>query len=279
MMIIACPACATRYAVPDNAIGAQGRTVRCAKCRHSWFQDGTSYAEPPPAVAPPPPVAEPAPPRSAPPPAAVASTPPADSPPQDAPVLDAPAQDPAAQDTPAQAQVATPNPSSFLDKIEHGGFDAAPSSFAHEPPFRPRRNPARLWTMLAATFAVLALMAAAAVWRLGLPAWLPFGHSPFAAGQPDLVLSFPPNRQDRRSLANGGEYFGISGTITNVGKQRRNVPQLEVILRDDHERKVYSWEITPAKRVLAPGEAVAVSEAMTDIPHSARSADIGWKAP
>lgn len=38
-MIIACPACDTRYAVPDSAIGAEGRTVRCAKCKHSWFQD------------------------------------------------------------------------------------------------------------------------------------------------------------------------------------------------------------------------------------------------
>ncbi|MCJ2183505.1 zinc-ribbon domain-containing protein, partial [Novosphingobium sp. 1949] len=39
-MIIACPACSTRYAVPDSAIGVEGRTVRCAKCRHSWHQAG-----------------------------------------------------------------------------------------------------------------------------------------------------------------------------------------------------------------------------------------------
>jgi predicted Zn finger-like uncharacterized protein len=39
-MIIACPACATRYVVPDSAIGVDGRTVRCAKCKHSWFQEG-----------------------------------------------------------------------------------------------------------------------------------------------------------------------------------------------------------------------------------------------
>lgn len=45
-MIIACPACATRYVVPDSAIGVEGRTVRCAKCKHSWFQDGPEIAAP-----------------------------------------------------------------------------------------------------------------------------------------------------------------------------------------------------------------------------------------
>lgn len=48
-MILECPECRSRYLVPDRAIGAGGRTVRCASCRHSWFQEGS--ATPPAAAA------------------------------------------------------------------------------------------------------------------------------------------------------------------------------------------------------------------------------------
>ncbi|MEZ5691327.1 MAG: zinc-ribbon domain-containing protein [Rickettsiales bacterium] len=38
-MILQCKNCNARYLVADSAIGAGGRTVRCAKCSHSWFQE------------------------------------------------------------------------------------------------------------------------------------------------------------------------------------------------------------------------------------------------
>ena len=36
-MILTCPSCATRYYADDGSIGANGRSVRCAACTHTWF--------------------------------------------------------------------------------------------------------------------------------------------------------------------------------------------------------------------------------------------------
>ena len=267
-MIIACPACATRYAVPDSAIGVEGRTVRCAKCRHSWFQEGPVVEAPQPvAEAVPVPVEAPAPkPQPAPPPAPEPVPQPASR----------PEPEPEPEPVPPPLPRAAPPPV-YADLPEDVPFNQARSSFDYEPPFRPRRNPARLWTVAAVLFAVISLGLVGAVAWQGLPSWMPFHQPTFGEGQAGLVLEFPPNRQDRRTLPNGTEFFGASGKVTNVGATRRTVPPILVILRDSHDRIVYRWEITSPRRQLDPGESVTINEAVTDVPRSAKFAEIGWK--
>ena len=259
-MIIACPACATRYVVPDSAIGVDGRTVRCAKCRHSWFQAGPELPARPSANAAPP---EPAP----------AATPPVTAAAAPAPVAPAappaPAADVPPEPAPRVEQARAPAPAAeFVSPV---------SSFEHQPPFRPRRNPARLWTAAGVTFALAVAAMIGLVSWLGFPDWLPVNRPTFGSGRPDLVLSFPPARQDRRTLPNGTAYFGASGTVTNVGKDLREVPPILIVLRDAQNRIVYTWDVAPPKDKLRPGESVTINEAVTDVPKTAKSTEIGWK--
>jgi predicted Zn finger-like uncharacterized protein len=288
VMIIACPACATRYAVPDSAIGVEGRTVRCAKCRHSWFQDGPRIEVPAPAPPAPPPVAAPSPPQAPEPEPRPEPEAEPESAPEPEPAVQAepePEPEAAAPPAPEPSAESAPEPSwsSFASEpraprvYSDDGEDDDYSSFAHEPPFRPRRNPAKMWTMAAALFAVVSLGAIGAVGWFGLPDWVPLARPTFAEAQADLVLDFPPKRQDRRTLPNGTEFFGASGTVTNIGKTRRTVPTILIILRDERNRVVYSWEVASPKAQLAPGESVTINEAVTDVPKSARFAEIGWK--
>ena len=293
-MIIACPACNTRYAVPDSAIGIDGRSVRCAKCGHSWFQHGPDMAAPPPVETPAAvPVPEPAPTAaaqspadeeqvSAPPPAA-ASTP---APPTPAPSAAetprvVPVPPPPAEPEPEPELPPLPRPVPPVDRpiVASYADDALadrPSSFSHEPPFRPRRNPAKLWMIGAVVFAVLASGAAVAIQTFGLPGFIADYSLPFAEVEPDLVIDFPPRKQERRTLPNGTEYFSASGTIRNLSKRAQDVPPMLVVLRDAQDRVVFNWIINPPVERLEPGQSADFRQAMVDVPRSATSAEIAW---
>jgi predicted Zn finger-like uncharacterized protein len=47
-MLIVCPSCASEYTIDPAKLGADGRTLRCAICRDTWFVSSEGLAMPPP---------------------------------------------------------------------------------------------------------------------------------------------------------------------------------------------------------------------------------------
>ncbi len=351
-MIIACPACDTRYAVPDNAIGNEGRTVRCAKCKHSWFAepdlldltesidppdwakkaDDATVAEPEPAPEPSPaPVPSPSPPPTPAPDVA------ADEAPEGPSVShwkssDAPAAEPASgiasralqrglagaggvkagedhdatkpedqtvesfDDDPLAEEMSQDFGESVSDDYgaeadalyddealagHQGGYDEdfdddEASQFDYKPPFTSRRNPLKMWTLAAGVFALLAIGTVLAVNYYGLPSWLPIQQPTFGVGQDELELDFPAAQQRTETLDTGEEIFRVSGSITNAGSEAKSIPDLLVVFRDERDKKVGDWVVVPSKNKLAPGESLNVAQAISDIPTTAKAAEIGW---
>ena len=218
-MILECSECQSRYLVPDTAIGADGRVVRCAYCKHSGCQ--------PPAVA-------------------------------DL-VQRAKERRAAEAATPAPAIVAPPEPD-FQPPLPEGR--------------RPRRDPARRWTMIALAAGALMTAAAGALVWTGNPGSIPHFGLPATTSETPLV--FADRTIDRRDLTSGNELFAVSGKVLNPTDQRQRVPDIRADLRDASNRVIYSWTITPERRYLGPRGVLDFNSAKLDVPTGVRMLELSF---
>jgi hypothetical protein len=141
---------------------------------------------------------------------------------------------------------------------EANNYDA----FAHEPPFRPRRNPARMWTILAVVAAALMLAATAAVYSFGLPE-LGVDIALPGRGSTPLKLEF---QAENRTLESGNALLIVTGKITNPTQSVQRVPQLRAEVRDASGKAVYSWAISPPVSELHPGQSATFNSAEDNVP-------------
>lgn len=169
---------------------------------------------------------------------------------------------------PVQERVALPEelngaPMAYAERSYDEGFSPVSGR-------RPRRNPARYWTMGAVAFALVAAVAGGALWHFGPPAWAVNLGLVASHDEPQLLF-YLPKPPERRKLPTNEEYFAFSGRIVNSSDEELPVPPIVVELRDGQGRLVFSWMTKADKARLKPNEEARVSESRLDIPKNARN--------
>ena len=249
-MLIACPNCSTSYMIDPASLGEAGRTVRCARCKTTWFASKPELAtagtddDPTPAIG----VIRP------------------DQRMQDRAegtgaeehTSETVTQDEEAAQAPVTIADAPPiAPEEPPTAAEATEADEIENFAARRKRLQARRNKERRSSRWTALILVLFAFNVALVGaRSEVVRFFPQTVSLFAAvGLPVNLrhLKFE-NMRISKETQEGLSALVIEGTIVSVASKATEVPRLRFAARDAAGQEVYTWNALPSRSILGPGE-------------------------
>ncbi len=289
-MIVSCPNCAARFVVPKEAVGPDGRVLRCGACRHTWHF--TPAAEPPPetVAAAPEPLREP--------PVEPPPEPPSEphpEPPKAAPFvpmaarawIDAPASYVAPSEPPPKAEM----PRSAAETAAAAGARAAASAAAAAAEAAAERRAEAAIERRAGRGTLVAVLIFVVLVAAGAFGFYRFRHDVVAlwpsaakiyealgiemATPAGLGLKVPPESiKSRRESESGVPLLIVTGVVLNDGERPQRALPMQLMLLDK-ERKVLRTELVKIEdRTLAPGDRLEFSARIVNPPAEAAAVQI-----
>jgi predicted Zn finger-like uncharacterized protein len=270
-MLIACPNCSTSYMIDPASLGEAGRTVRCARCKTTWFASKPEMAraasddEPTSATG----VLRPD--HSLEDTAGHEHTIEADAQSEEArapaTVIDAPPIVPA--EPPAEPEAA-------VDADEIDNFAARRKRLQAR---RKKERRSSRWTAL--ILVLFAFNVALVGARSEVVRFFPQTASLFAAvGLPVNLrhLKFE-NMRISKETQEGLSALVVEGTIVSIASKATEVPRLRFAARDSAGQEIYTWNALPGRSILGPGEKLEFRSRFVSPPPNASDVMVRFFTP
>jgi len=238
-MILTCPSCGTRYSVDGSKFPSQGRTVRCAKCGHSWHQAPEAESEP----------------------EAVRNT-----------ATAAPPPEAASGAVPGSAPDPVPDPVAASATRAY-----APAAVAEQPRVALGPKLAVVAGWIGLIVVVLLIGASAVRYRQDIAVIWPQSAGVYSTLGLHVNSSGIDFRQVeyRRENEDGQVVLAVSGQIVNAAQRELPVPQsVRVTLSDASNHELYHWTFKPNAQTLAPGQTVKFVTRLASPPAAARHLEV-----
>lgn len=301
-MFIQCPACSTRYEMPNGSLKAEGRKVRCASCKEVWqakpdvAKPDSAQIEKIEAALPFEQSVEPVPPRIN---LKVERTTDDDwTAPNEEELVNSQDDIDALFDTPsaeefggASIEVPLPTPVKPLTRIEviknwvsSKRRKKAPKiapSFKMKKTSNAKKIKNNKFPKAASITAILFLgLGASLVYRENVVSALPQSAKLFQlVGLPvNLRGVIIQNVTSHISLEQGNPELTVEGEITNVTRHTAKLSRLRFAIRSDNGREIYSWKASADKPVLEPGESMKFRRKLSGPPEDGHDVLVRFEA-